>query len=72
MPRIAKLFVKGEELVYHVISRTALDGYVIEKADKDYFVELLKHLSKVYFVEVMGFSVMGNHLARLLRCSSLT
>jgi putative transposase len=52
MPRIARLFVKGEELVYHVISRTALDGYVIEEVDKDDFLELLGHLSKVYFVEV--------------------
>jgi len=70
VPRIARLFVKGEELVYHVISRTALDGYVIEEADKDYFVELLKHLSKVYFVKVMGFSVMGNHFHLVVRMKS--
>jgi len=28
MPRIARLIVKEEEAVYHVMSRTALDGYV--------------------------------------------
>ena len=70
MPRIARLFVKGEELVYHIISRTALDGYVIEEADKDYFVDLLKHLSNIYFVEVMGFSVMGNHFHLVVRMKS--
>ena len=42
MPRIARMFVKEEELVYYVISRTALDGYVIDDGDKDYFVDLLK------------------------------
>jgi putative transposase len=70
MPRMARIFVKGEELVYHIISRTALEGYVIEEADKDYFVELLKHLSQVYFVEVMGFSIMGNHFHLVVRMKS--
>ena len=30
MPRIARIIVKGEDMVYHVISRTALDGYVMK------------------------------------------
>lgn len=29
MPGIARLIVKEEETVYHVTSRTGLDGYVI-------------------------------------------
>jgi len=29
MPRIARLIVKGEPAVYHVVSCTALDGYVL-------------------------------------------
>jgi len=29
MPRIAWLIVKQDEAVYHVMSRTALDGYVM-------------------------------------------
>jgi len=29
IPRIARLVVKGEPAVYHVISRTALDGFVL-------------------------------------------
>lgn len=31
MPRIARMFVKGEELAYYIISRTVLDGYVIQQ-----------------------------------------
>ncbi len=30
MPRIARLVLKGEKTVYHVMSRTALEGYVLE------------------------------------------
>ena len=29
MPRIARLIVKGEPAVYHVVSRAALDGFVL-------------------------------------------
>jgi hypothetical protein len=29
MPRIARLIVKDEPAVYHVISRTALKGFVL-------------------------------------------
>ncbi len=36
MPRIARMVIKGESAVYHVMSRTALDGYVIGDVEKDY------------------------------------
>ncbi|MBW1783961.1 MAG: hypothetical protein JRL30_24880 [Deltaproteobacteria bacterium] len=36
MPRIARLIVKEDEAVYHVMSRTALDGYVIDDVEKDF------------------------------------
>ncbi len=29
MPRIRRMVVKGEDAIYHVMSRTALDGYVL-------------------------------------------
>jgi len=60
MPRIARLVVKGEPAVYHVISRTALDGFVLGDIEKDFLLKLIKRLSSVYFSEVLGFCVMGN------------
>jgi len=62
MPRIARMIIKDEPAVYHVMSRTALDGYVLGDVEKEYLVELIKKLSKVYFAEVLGFCVMGNHV----------
>ncbi len=35
MPRIARLIVKGEPTVYHVMSRTALDGFVLGNIEKE-------------------------------------
>ncbi len=67
MPRIARLIVKGEPTVYHVMSRTALDGFVLGDIEKEYLVSLIKRLSKVYFSEVLGFCVMGNHFHLLVR-----
>ena len=67
MPRIARLIVKEEEAVYHVMSRTALDGYVIGDVEKDFLLNLIKRLSKVYFAEVLGFCLMGNHFHLLVR-----
>ena len=67
MPRIARLIVKEEDAVYHVMSRTALDGYVMGDVEKDFLLYLIKRLSRVYFAEVLGFCLMGNHFHLLVR-----
>jgi hypothetical protein len=38
--------VKGEPAVYHVISKTALDGFVLGDVEKEYLLKQIKHLSK--------------------------
>ena len=67
MPRIPRIFVKGPEVAYHVISRTALDGFVLGPQEKDYLLSLFRRLSSVFFVEVFGFCIMGNHFHLLCR-----
>jgi len=67
MPRIARLIVKGEPSVYHVMSRTALDGFVLGDVEKEYLLNLIKRLSNIYFAEVLGFCLMGNHFHLLVR-----
>ncbi len=67
MPRIARLVVKGEKTVYHVMSRTALAGYVLEDVEKDFLLRHIRWLAKVYFAEVLGFCIMGNHFHILVR-----
>jgi REP element-mobilizing transposase RayT len=67
MPRIARLKVKGETAVYHIMSRTALDGFVLGDVEKEFLLNFIKRLSKVYFTEVLGFCLMGNHFHLLVR-----
>jgi REP element-mobilizing transposase RayT len=61
------MIVKDEPAVYHIVSRTALDGFVLGDVEKDYLLNLIKHLSSVYFTEVLGFCLMGNHFHLLVR-----
>ena len=70
MPRIARLVVKEEKAVYHVMSRTALDGYVLGDVEKDFLLNHIKWLAKVYFAEVLRFCIMGNHFHLLVRMVS--
>ncbi|MGE0827480.1 MAG: transposase [Candidatus Binatia bacterium] len=67
MARIPRLTMAGEPAVYHVISRTALDGFVLGEVEKDYLLTLIQRLSAVYFTEVLGFCLMGNHFHLLVR-----
>lgn len=67
MPRIARIKVKGESTVYHIMSRTALDGFVLEDVEKDFLLGLIKRLSRLYFSEIIGFCLMGNHFHLLVR-----
>ena len=61
MPRIARMLNHGEKTAYHIISRTALDGFPFGDVEKEEFVKIIKQFASVYFVDVIGFSVLENH-----------
>ena len=61
MPRIARMVVGGEKTAYHIMSRTALDGFPFGDVEKDELVKIIKKISKLFFVEVFGYCVMSNH-----------
>jgi REP element-mobilizing transposase RayT len=67
MPRQPRMIVEGESAVYHVMSRTALEGFVLGSVEKDYLLQLIKHFSSVYFAEILGFAIMGNHFHIVVR-----
>jgi putative transposase len=67
MPRKPRMIIEGEPAVYHVISRTALDGFVLGDGEKDFLLRLIRKLSSVYFAEVLGFCLMGNHFHMVVR-----
>ena len=65
--RYPRLFFKNEELVYHVMSRTALSGYVLTDHEKSFLLRLITQLSQVYFFDILAFCIMGNHFHLMVR-----
>ena len=67
MPRTARMVIPDQPAVYHVMSRTALDKFPIGSVEKDYLLKLFKRFSKLYFTEILGFCLMGNHFHLLVK-----
>jgi REP element-mobilizing transposase RayT len=67
MARTPRFIIPDEQAVYHVISRTALEGFPLGAAEKDQLVYTINKLSRLYFSEVLGFCIMGNHFHLLVR-----
>ena len=67
MPRTSRMIIKGEQAVYHVMSRTALPSYPLGDIEKDFLLGLIKRMSRLYFTEILGFCLMGNHFHLLVK-----
>jgi REP element-mobilizing transposase RayT len=61
------MIIPDEKTVYHVMSRSALGGYPFGDAEKDELVKILDKFNKLYFTEILGFCIMGNHFHLLVR-----
>ena len=67
MPRTQRLIINDETAVYHVMSRTALDGFPLKDIEKDFMLDLIRRYSSLYLVEILGLCLMDNHLHILVR-----
>jgi putative transposase len=67
MPRTQRLLINDESTVYHVMSRTALEGFPLGDVEKDFMLDLIRRYASLYFVEILGFCLMGNHFHILVR-----
>mgnify|MGYP003563375963 CR=1 FL=1 len=67
MPRVSRMIVQNQTAVYHVMSRTALDGFPLEAFEKDFLLDLIKRMSGLFFSEIYGFALMGNHFHLLVK-----
>ena len=67
MPRTSRMIVKNETAIYHVMSRTALDGFPLQAFEKDYLVELVQRMGNLFFTDIYGYCMMGNHFHILVK-----
>ena len=55
MPRIPRMVINDETTVYHVMFRTALDGFPLGDVEKDFMLDLIRRYSTLYLVEILRF-----------------
>jgi len=67
MPRIPRMVIDDETTVYHVMSRSALDGFPLGDIEKDFMLDLIRRYAALYLVEILGFCLMGNHFHILVK-----
>jgi REP element-mobilizing transposase RayT len=67
MPRISRFIRDNQPTIYHIVSRSALQGLPIKDKDNDFLLGLIKKFSQFYFVDVLGFALMGNHFHLVIR-----
>ena len=67
MSRLPRFLRKDRSTVYHVVTRTALDGLPMKAEEKDYMLELIRKFGMLFFADILGFCVMGNHLHLVCR-----
>ncbi len=67
MPRASRLLIEDQPTVYHVMSRTCLDGHPLGPVEKDYLLAVMRKYAAIYFAEILGFCLMGNHFHLLVR-----
>ena len=46
---------------------TALDGFPLGDIEKVFMLDLIRRHAALYFVEILGFCLMGNHFHNLVR-----
>ena len=61
------MVIADEKAVYHVMSRTALDSFPLKDVEKDFMLDLIKKFASLYFTEIIGFCLMGNHFHLLVK-----
>ena len=54
MPRIPRMVINDETTVFHVMSRTALDGFPLGDVEKDFMLDLIRRYSTLYLIEIFG------------------
>lgn len=67
MPRTCRMLVSDEKAIYHVMSRTALDGFPLKDVEKEFMLGLFQRFAALYFTEILGFCLMGNHFHLLVK-----
>ncbi len=67
MPRTGRIKYHGDDVYYHLISRTVGQEFYLGITEKDYLMDLINKFSSLYFVKLLGFCIMDNHFHLIIK-----
>ena len=67
MARIRRLKIVGEEAFYHITSRTVGQEFLLHDLEKQKLVDIIKRYSALFFVKIIGYCIMSNHIHLLIK-----
>lgn len=67
MGRVKRIKVLGEDAYYHIISRTVGGEFYLGDVEKEKLLNIIKSYSNLYFVKIIGFSILDNHFHLLVK-----
>src|SRR4030042_4496220 len=61
MARHPRLKIPGHAAAYHIVTRTRGTQYLLDRTQKERFIQLLEKLKKLYYVQYAAYSILDNH-----------
>ncbi len=67
MARKRRLKYHGDNVYYHIISRTVGQEFLLNEKEKDHLMNLFYNFSSLYFVKMIGYCIMDNHFHLIVK-----
>jgi putative transposase len=59
--KLPRAVIRGEDAVYHLVSRTSCRQYLFGDEEKEMFVRMMRKQAEFCGVDVLAYCMMGNH-----------
>lgn len=70
MARTRRIKYHGDDVCYHLISRTVGQEFYLGTTEKNYLMNLINVYSSLYSVKLLGFCIMDNHFHLIIKSES--
>jgi putative transposase len=65
--KLKRAVIRGEDAVYHLVSRTSCRHYLFGDEEKEMFVRMMRKQAEFCGVDVLAYCMMSNHFHILAR-----
>jgi len=72
MARTRRLKYHGDDVYYHLMSKTVGGEFYLGSEEKNHLMSLISHYSSIYFVKLIGFCIMDNHFHIIVKSEDVS